>query len=408
MWKTVLRSISAVKWPGSKGSASVVLAIALALNVSVAQLALAQSLVVLHSFGGGTDGLFPSSGVIRDAQGNLYGTTLYGGVYNLGTVFKISGRGKETVLHSFAANSDGAVPNWGLVRDSTGNLYGTTVAGGNLTCNNGMGCGTVFKLDTTNKESVLHSFAGSPDGNFPSGVIRDSLGNLYGTTQGGGATTNDIGTVYKLDVTGKETVLYSFTGGSIGAADGAAPFGPPVRDLQGNLYGTTVQGGPNNFGTVYKVNAAGSEVILYSFAGGVDGGYPNGGLIRDSAGNLYGTTTDGGASTTGTVFKVSQTSAKSILYSFGWNPDAQVPMSGLIQDSAGNLYGTTELGGEYGWGTVYRLDAAGNETVLYSFTGGVDGQYALGVLARDAAGNLYGTTQRGGTYGFGTVFKLKP
>ncbi len=328
------------------------LGIALALNVSVAELAVAQSLVVRHSFGGGTDGLFPSSGVIRDAQGNLYGTTLYGGVYSLGTVFKISGRGKETLLHSFAANFDGALSNWGLVRDSKG--------------------------------------------------------NLYGTTQAGGATTNDTGTVYKVDVTGKETVLYSFTGGSIGATDGAAPFGPPVRDLQGNLYGTTVQGGPNNFGTVYRVNAAGSEVVLYSFAGGVDGGYPNGALIRDSAGNLYGTTTDGGASTTGTVFKVSQANAKSTLYSFGWNPDAQVPMSGLIQDSAGNLYGTTELGGEYGWGTVYRLDAAGNETVLYSFTGGVDGKYALGVLARDAAGNLYGTTQRGGNYGFGTVFKLKP
>lgn len=252
------------------------LGIALALNVSVAELAVAQSLVVRHSFGGGTDGLFPSSGVIRDAQGNLYGTTLYGGVYSLGTVFKISGRGKETLLHSFAANFDGALSNWGLVRDSKG--------------------------------------------------------NLYGTTQAGGATTNDTGTVYKVDVTGKETVLYSFTGGSIGATDGAAPFGPPVRDLQGNLYGTTVQGGPNNFGT----------------------------------------------------------------------------MSGLIQDSARNLHGTTELGGEYGWGTVYRLNAAGNETVLYSFTGGVDGKYAFGVLARDAAGNLYGTTQRGGNYGFGTVFKLKP
>jgi uncharacterized repeat protein (TIGR03803 family) len=370
----------------------------------------AQTLSVLHSFTCGADGQYPSSGVIRDSSGNLYGTTWYGGTYTWGTVFKLPKNGQEKVLHSFTGKADGAVPSWGVMQDSRGNLYGTTDVGGNPKCNSGgmpPGCGTVFKLDTTGKVTVLHRFSYTPDGAFPSGLIHDAARNFYGIAQSGGATTQDSGTVYKLDAAGKLTVLHSFTG-ALGGPDGAGPFGALARDPAGNLYGTTAAGGPGNFGTVFKMNATGVETVLYTFTGGTDGENPNGPLVRDASGNLYGTTTYGGAYTSGTVFKLDGNGTKTVLHSFGADKDGQFPMSGLIVDAAGNFYSTTQDGGEYGWGTVFKLDATGTETVLYSFTGKADGKYTIGPVARDAVGNLYGTTQQGGTKSCGVVFKLKP
>jgi uncharacterized repeat protein (TIGR03803 family) len=370
---------------------------------------------ILHSFAGDPDGEFPYGGLVQDAAGNLYGTTAGWGGTSAGTVFKLDTTNKETVLYSFAGSPDGAVPYGGLVRDAAGNLYGTTSGGGT------QNLGAVFRLDTTNKETVLYSFAGSPDGRGPflAGLILDASGNLYGTTVQGGR--NDLGTVFKLDTTGKETVLYSFMRGS----DGLGPFGSLVRDGAGNLYGTTFGGGIHGLGTVFKLGPSGKETVLHSFAGGTaDGEESVAGLIRDAAGNLYGTTPYGGrtgciggqGNNCGTVFKIDTSGKETVLYDFcsvSGCIDGENPYGGLVRDTAGNLYGTTFGGGIYGLGTVFKLDTTGTETVLYSFTVLPDGAHPGAGLVRDKAGNLYGTTDIGGGTGCGgtgcgTVFKVDP
>jgi uncharacterized repeat protein (TIGR03803 family) len=205
---------------------------------------------LLHSFSGGTDGATPRAGLVRDAAGNLYGTTFYGGASNKGTVFKLDTTGTETVLHEFIGGpTDGANPYAGLIRDAAGNVYGTTYYGG-PNCLPGSACGTLFMLDTTGAETVLHAFTGFPDAANPyGGVVRDQAGNLYGTTVNGGSAS--YGTVFKLDTTGTETVRHSFTGG---AADGRYPYAGLVRDAAGNLYGTTSFGGAFGKGTIFKLS----------------------------------------------------------------------------------------------------------------------------------------------------------
>lgn len=372
-----------------------------------------QTFTVLYSFHGGTDGQGPNGGVVRDNAGNLYGTTSKGGAFSNGTVFQLDTTGQETVLYTFTGGVDGAIPLAGLIRDAAGNLYGTTEAGGDLTCNSGVGCGTVFKLDTTGKETVLHSFT-DKDGTSPiAGVIRDAAGNLYGTTPQGGPFSS--GTVFKLDKTGKETVLYTFTGG-MGGKDGSYPDGALILDAAGNLYGTTQLGGNYSFGTVFKVDSTGKETVLYRFYGGSNGLNPVGGLIMDKAGDLYGATEGGGLSFDGTVFKLSPVSSKPVLHSFAGGADGSLPVAGVIADTAGTLYGTTQYGGTSNLGTVFKLDKTGKETVLYSFPGGADGASPVAGLVRDAAGNLYGTAYFGGDSGSlcsgvggcGVVFKIAP
>src|ERR1035441_8126373 len=312
----------------------------------------------------------------------------------------------ETVLHSFTTNPPkGANPNGGVIRDSAGNLYGTTSAGGT-------GYGVVFKVNTAGQETVLYSFTGGADGRWPNaGVIRDSGGNLYGTTQSGG--TANSGVVYDLNTSGQERVLYSFTGG----ADGGAPFAGVIRDSAGNLYGTTSSGGTVSAvhffgaGVVYRVDPSGEETVLYSFTGGADGDEPVAGVIRDSAGTLYGTTYYGGASGWGVVYELTPAGQETALYSFAGGADGASPSAGVIRDSAGNVYGTTDYGGSAeafsGWGVVYKVDTAGQETVLHTFTGGADGGLPYAGVIRDSAGNLYGTTISGGGAGsLGLVFRL--
>lgn len=307
---------------------------------------------VLHSFAGtgAGDGEYPNAALVWDGQGNLYGTTVVGGASGYGTVFKLDTTGKETVLHSFSgAGGDGAFPLGGVVRDEQGNLYGTTEVGGTSNC------GTVFKLDTTGKETVLYSFAGmGGDGRSPwAGVVRDGQGNLYGTTVGGGVS--DLGTVFKVDTTGKETVLHSFTGTVF---DGAQPMTGLVLDTKGNLYGTTNSGGrgiDGGNGVVFKVSKAGLETVLYRFpATGAKGIRPRG-VVRDAQGNLYGTTLFHGAFGWGTVFKRAPTGKLTVLYNFtGGNADGGDPYAGVVQDSQGNLYGTTSAGA-IGYGTVFKI-----------------------------------------------------
>ncbi len=324
----------------------------------------------------------------------------------------------EDVLYSFCPVSgctDGKVPTAGLIRDTAGNLYGTTSGGG------AHGSGTVFKIDTTGKYTVVYSFcslggSNCTDGSNPfGGLIEDSAGNLYGTTLNGGAYSVVGGTVFKIDSAGQETVLYSFCASN--CLDGQAPESGLVRDAAGNLFGTTGGGGTHSDGTVFKVDTTGKETVLYNFCsvGGTsctDGNFPFAGLIEDAAGNFYGTTERGGANNKGTVFKVGTTGTETVLYSFcstgGFNcTDGSQPGAGLIEDAEGNLYGTTLFGGanftiNFGQdsGTVFKLDTTGHETVLYSFcsVGGsncTDGSNPAAGLIADAAGNLYGTTESG-------------
>jgi uncharacterized repeat protein (TIGR03803 family) len=322
----------------------------------------------------------------------------------------------STVLQSFVG-AEGASPTAGLVRDGSGNLFGTTQSGG------ANGFGTVFELvnsSGTYSEKVLYSFTNSAgDGAIPvAGLILDGSGNLFGTTYRGG--TNNSGTVFELvnsSGTYSERVLYSFTNSG---GDGTFPFAGLIMDTSGNLFGTTGQGGTNNSGTVFElVNSSGtySERVLYSFTNsGGDGAIPTGGLIMDASGNLFGTTEQGGTNNSGTVFELvnsSGTYSERVLYSFrNSGGDGAFPFAGLILDASGNLFGTTELGGgAKNAGTVFELvNSSGmySERVLHSFTNsGGDGAIPTGGLIMDASGNVFGTTEQGGgAKNAGTVFEL--
>jgi uncharacterized repeat protein (TIGR03803 family) len=368
----------------------------------------AQTYKVLYSFTGGTDGALPFGGVTLDSAGNIYGTTEGDGAgATQGSVFKLSPKGKFTLLHNFGAGgAGGARPYAGLVRDSAGNLYGTTLAGGSV------GPGTVFKLDKKNNFSVLYSFSGKTDGGQPTApVILDPAGNLYGTTLVGGSSKCDgglgCGVVFKLDTENNETVLYTFAASKYGRT----PWAGLLRDAAGNLYGTTTGGGHANFGTVFKVSPAGGETVLSNFKTLADGDDPWSTLIQDAAGNFYGTTTTGGKyncgdQLCGVVFKVDTNGNETVLYSFN-GFDGGTPLAGLIMDAAGNLYGTTS-------GNVFKLDPSGNLTVLHTFTFGADGGLPYAGLTMDSAGNLYGTASHGGNLndcggeGCGVVFKIIP
>ncbi len=368
-----------------------------------------QTLTVLYSFRQG-DISNPASSLILDPEGNLYGTTVYGGdltcpfstPFGCGTIYKLDATGKRTVLYSFTGKTDGGLPAGALIRDEAGNLFGTTQVGGDFS-KLPTGGGVVFKLSATNQETVLHSFSGTQDAQGPSaGLIHDAKGNLYSTTVGGGKY--DWGAVFRVSSTGKETVLFSFAGG----AAGQNPFAGVVRDAAGNFYGTTSYGGAFNMGTVFEVDRTGKQTVLHSFTGGPDGGLPFAGLAPDGE-DLYGTTESGGSFGNGTVFKVDKGGKVTVVHSFTGGEDGATPFAGLIHDASGNLYGTTANGGAFGGGTVFKMDTAGNETVLHSFTYfGADGGVPVASVILDAAGNIYGTTENGGAFGFGTVFKIAP
>jgi uncharacterized repeat protein (TIGR03803 family) len=357
------------------------------------------------------------------------------GGYGCGTVFKVTPNGKETVLFSFCQNEvndcpNGATPYAGLIEDKKGNLFGTAQVGGDTSCSTyDDGCGTVFKLAPNGKYTVLHAFTGSPsDGDGPNaGVIMDSKGNLYGTTLYG--ASGAVGTVFKLAPDGTETVLYSFCSQS-NCTDGQLPHAGVIADKAGNLYGTTDGGAiikGYEYGTVFKLAPDGTETVLYNFCSQTncaDGANPIAGLIMDSGGNLYGTAEYGGGTITnacpmgcGTVFKLAPDGTETVLYSFCSQTncaDGAFPFAGVIADAKGNLYSTTFTGGDgsscyygYGCGTVFEVKPSGKETVLYAFKDSSgDGEYPSAGLLMDSAGNLYSTTYGGGAASYGTVFKL--
>ena len=413
------------------------------LGVSVP--ARSQTETVLYSFGSTpTDGYYPMGGLVVDSSGNLFGTTAEGSdtlcdlaeVYGCGIVYELvkSSNGySEKVLYSFGSSSpasDGASPQAGLIMDAAGNLYGTTPYGGSPNCLVDIGvdgCGTVFELvmsSTGYTENVLYTFTG-PDGATPyAGLTMDSSGNLYGTTYNGGACEH--GTVFELVKSSggyTKKVLYSF---GCTSTDGWYPYAGVTIDAVGNLYGTTESAGASGYGMVFElVNSSGTyvEKVLYSFGGtATDGAYPVAGLLMDASGNLYGTTSQGGAYGKGTVFQLvnsSGTYMEKVLYSFGGTAaDGNDPIASLLLDASGNLYGTTKLGGSTtacggsGCGTAFELvNSSGSyaERLLHSFSGGSDGSNPAAALIMDSSGNLYSTTEVGGSsLQGGTVFTINP
>lgn len=386
----------------------VIFAAILAWVATMANPAHAQTFTVLFTFTDTTQGEQPDAGVIPDSVGNLYGTTQYGGTAGgFGTIYRLDTSGNETVLYSFSGTPDGEDPYAGLVADSAGNLYGSTLYGGT----NG-GFGTLFRLGGTGKLTLLHSFASNPDGADPYGtLVGDQEGNGYGTTRFGGAK-GGYGTVFRLNQKGKLTLIHSFSG----TPDGEDPEAGLIIDAVDNLYGTTVYGGnAGGYGTVFKVNhSTGALTFLHSFAGTPDGENPYAGLAVDSLGNGYGTTKYGGTNGGyGTVFKIDRRGTFSLLHSFSGNPDGVNPMGPVIIDQQGNVYGTTYYGGTYGYGSVFKIDTTGNLTILHSFDSSPDGANPTGALLLDSAGNLYGTASQGGDpncgfSGCGTIFKITP
>jgi len=378
----------------------------------------------LHNFTN-SDGANPGFGpLIMDGSGNLYGTTPNGGANGFGTVFELvksPGTYTEKVLHSFSGATDGANPSGTLLMDAAGNLYGTTSEGGAESAH-GTSHGTVFELvdsSGTYSEIVqLYNF-GYSDGVPSGGLIMDKSGNFFGTLPHGGP--NGYGTVFELvnsSGTYTESVLHTFN-----YTDGANPYTGVLMDSSGNLFGTTYSGGTGGYGTVFElVNSSGTyaETVLYSFADKPDGAYPKAGLIMDSSGNLFGTTYFGGTYNFGAVFelvKSSGTYTETVLYSFAANADGAYPQAGLLMDTAGNLYGTTSQGGPgsaNGLGTVFELvNSSGTygEKLIFSFgsatnCAGPDGSTPQSELIMDASGNLYGTTAQGGANGYGTVFEI--
>jgi uncharacterized repeat protein (TIGR03803 family) len=417
------------------GAASAALLIVIAILMLAPGVWAASKYKTLYKFRGHKDGGAPYAGLVFDTAGNLYGTTIEGGnpggqcgASGCGVVFKLTpnpngnDRWKEMALYRFGiGNRDGHIPLAGLIFDTAGNLYGTTSRGGSHRASHG----TVFKLtpnpDGSWTESVLYRFTDGKDGDGAvpvASLIFDTAGNLYGTTSGGG--THQQGTVFKLapnpDGSWTESVLYRFTGGKDG--DGSVPVASLIFDTAGNLYGTTSGGGTNQQGTVFQLmpNLDGSwtENVLYRFTGGKDGGYPYAGLIFDQAGNLYGTTLGGGRNGRGVVFKLTPNPdgswTESTLHGFpGYGGS---PYAGLIFDQAGNLYGTAFYSNyAYDDGMVFKLtpnpDGSWEYSILREFRSHSGANPHAG-LTFDQAGNLYGTTPNGSPYGYGVVFKLTP
>lgn len=348
----------------------------------------------------GANGSGPRAALVQGIDGNLYGTTPNGGNFSgqcadggCGTIFKISPAGELTTIYEFAG-SDGAVPYSGLVLGANGNFYGTTSQGGaNLN-------GTVFRITPPGQLTTLYSFcayADCTDGSNPvGGLVQASNGDFYGTTGNGGANGN-FGTVFKITAAGALTTLQSFC--AQGCANGQYPVAPLIQATDGDLYGTT--GGGN--GTVFKITPEGTLTTILTFESG-EGVYPYGGLVQGTNGNFYGTTGGGGTYSSGTIFVMTPAGALTTLYNFCAQTnctDGASPLNTLLLATDGDFYGGTGYGGTSdnctdGCGTIFKITAMGALTTLYNFDG-TDGNYPWAPLAQATSGTFYGTTADGGT-----------
>jgi len=400
----------------------------LTLSILFTSTAFAQT---VYNFQGTPDGSLPDGRLVNDAAGNFYGTTGSGGAFGFGSIYELMAGGGEKVLYSFTGGSDGWGPAGRMLRDGNGYLIGTAAGGGNFggNCGGVNGCGTAWVLSPAGKLRVFYTFTGGTDGANPAGgLVRGANGKFYGTTEQGGSTAGPCvaqsvsqfgcGVVFQLDRAGTYAVLHTFTG-----ADGQFPVAALTLDASGNLYGTTLYGGgsassactsqqPSGCGAVFKIDALGNYSLLHTFNGTPDAGWPEeNDVTLDAAGNLYGTTSGGGASQWGAVYKIASAGTESVLYSFTGGNDGAIPRSGLIRDGKGNLYGSTSFGPINSsvqctastCGVVFKLTPAGTETVLHRFPGR---SLPVGDLLLDQ-GYLYGTTLGGGSGSAGVVFKVK-
>jgi len=392
----------------------------LALLLSIAS---ASTTKVIYSFLGGKDGEYLDTDLVMDSAGNIYGTTVQGGEVGGGTVFRLSPSGSgftHTVLYSFTGGSDGGEPYKGVTLDAQGNLYGTTVTGGGGSCEGG--CGVVFKLTNSGgtwTQTVIHTFSGGNDGSGPgSGLTLDPHGNLYGMTPTGGAFS--LGVIYQLkpqtDGSWKLRVIHAFTGGADGSSASA---GRLILDRAGNLYGVATVGGANGKGVAFELTrsptGAWTLLPLYAFKDSPDGALPYGGLIFDKAGNLYGTTYYAGLHDVGTIYKLTQINGswtETVLYSFKGGTDGSSPISTLVSDTTGNLYGTTSDGGSScACGVIFKLAHANGvwtESIPFRFTGAPNAGFAYNGMVSDSAGSFYGATVHGGLANDGTIYKFTP
>lgn len=375
---------------------------------------------VLYGFTGGSDGGNAATGLIVDGRGNLYGTTVVGGTYACGTVFKLAPQAgppwPETVLYNFGCFADGKNPHGGVSFDRRGNLVGTTVAGGSGGYCTGDGCGIVFQLKSQ-VEKVLYDFTGGSDGFGPgTSVVFDPAGHAYSTAPDGG--TYSQGVVYELSQRGgkwRQDVIHAFTGGKDG---GVGSLGALLLDPSGSLFGVTEIGGVHGAGTVFKLSPQSPQrwkmTTLYAFKGAPDAAFPYGGLVSDASGNLFGTTYYGGANGLGSIFElVANAKGKyreRVLYSFAGGTDGSSTTSTLAFGTSGDLYGTTSAGGgSCDCGTIFKVNPkSGKEAVLHRFGARGDGAYPYYGLTADAAGHFYGTTVAGGPFNQGTVFEFTP
>ena len=380
----------------------------------------ASTTKLIYSFGGGSDGEYLDTELVRDSAGNLYGTSVQGGPYNSGTVFQVTPAGLHTVLYDFRGGADGGEPYKGVTLDAAGNLYGTAVTGGGGACEGG--CGVVFQLTNSGgvwTQSVIHAFRGS-DGSGPgSPVAVDAHGNLYGTTPTGGAY--GMGVVYRLSPNGTGGwnfhVIHTFTGGADGGGGSA---GKILIDSKGHLFGVCTVGGVNGFGTVYAMSLIQGKWIfktLYAFKDQPDGALPYGSVVADKFGNLYGTTYYAGANDWGTVYKLTRSNGawtETVLYSFQGGTDGAQPLSSLVADGARHFYGTTSAGGSStcGCGVIFKItrNSAGQwtEKVLYRFPGAPNAGQAYNGMVSDSAGNFYGATVHGGGTNDGAIYEFTP
>jgi uncharacterized repeat protein (TIGR03803 family) len=385
----------------------------------------ASSGKLLYSFCAATncaDGNEPQGALAMDNSGNIYGTTSGGGAHAGGAIFRVSSAGKETVLYSFCTKTnctDGKKPTGGVIFDSAGNLLGTTSGGG------ASGNGAVFALSPKGVLTVLYSFTGGKDGEGPlAAPLIGSGGTLYGTTYegGGGASCGNsfgCGTVFSLSSTGKETVLYAFCKLK-DCADGSGPAAAPIADSKGNLYGTTLFGGNGSIdvfsgdGVAFKLSKSGQETVLHAFCAEkncADGVTPADSLVASGKTTLFGETAGGGAALLGTIFKMTTKGKESVVYSFNQSDRLCLPQGNLVMDKAGNFYGKSLLENCFsgGIGTdVFEVTPAGQPKILYTFVFSQDGGgFPQGGLILGDDGNLYGATQFGGANSGGAVFEVE-
>lgn len=398
---------------------------ALAVFVILAGAARAADTTQIYSFAGGNDGEYTDTELVMDSAGSLYGTSVQGGAFGGGTVFQLTPSGGgwiHTVLYNFTGGADGGEPYKGVTLDAKGNLYGTAVTGGGGSCEGG--CGVVYKVANSGgvwTESVIHAFTGGKDGSGPgSPVAFDKRGNLYGTTPTGGA--KGFGVVYEMKPGANGgwslMVIHTFTGGLDGLGGSASRL---LLDAAGNVYGVNTVGGANGFGNVYELTRGSGGKwqlsTLYSFRDQPDGASPYGGVVFDKSGNLYGTTYYAGANDVGAIYKLTHNNGgwtESVIYSFKGGSDGDSPISTLVIDAKGNLYGTTSDGGaaQCGCGTIFRLTPGSGgvwtESPVYRFPGTPKPGFAYNGMVSNGRGTFYGATVHGGTGNDGAIYEFTP